>query len=190
MEVLRRFRTFSIAVTKRLTMQQRRDNNRAMATYEELRDEAVLAYNKIYKDSLAFDMAEVPKELRIRLLEDEKYIMATKKIKAEMYAKQLKVLQDVINGEHSDPEKSNANEIIRALDLRNKLLFDDLNVDADESNALNIVMVAMTREDFDKIQTVEVNVYEGDQNASAAIEGGEFEEPKTAAEAVKGRRHS
>lgn len=157
-----------------------------MISYEEMRDNAILCFAKIYKDSLACDMAEVPKEVRIRLLEDQVYLSATKKIKAEMYSKQLKLLQDVIDGQYSDPDKGNANEILKALDMRNKILFDDLNVDADESNALNITMIAMTREDFEKLDTVDIHI-DGEMVTKVSFDDEEFDAPKSAEEVKKGR---
>ena len=41
--------------------------------------------------------------------------------------------------------------------MRNKLLFEDLNVTKDDSNALNVTFTAMTREDFEALSTVEVH---------------------------------
>ena len=159
-----------------------------MISYEEMRDNAILCFAKIYKDSLACDMAEVPKEVRIRLLEDQVYLSATKKIKAEMYSKQLKLLQDVIDGQYSDPDKGNANEILKALDMRNKILFDDLNVDADESNALNITMIAVTREDFLALPTVEVSITNNAANTSLADDELVSPEDVKKGKAVKGKR--
>lgn len=123
--------------------------------YKTVRDEAIIAFKKIYKNSLAFDLARVGKEDRLRLLEDPEYIAETSAIKAELYAKQLKVLNDAIAGEYSVDDKSSANEILKALEMRNKLLFNDLDIEGDESDALNIVFMQMSREDFKEMETVE-----------------------------------
>jgi len=40
--------------------------------------------------------------------------------------------------------------------MKNKLLFQDLMVDADESNALNVTFTAMSKEDFEKLDSVEI----------------------------------
>ena len=40
--------------------------------------------------------------------------------------------------------------------MKNKLLFQDLMIDADESNALNISFTAMSKEDFEKLDSVEI----------------------------------
>ena len=41
--------------------------------------------------------------------------------------------------------------------MKNKLLLEDLNVNKDESNALNVTFVAMDKADFEAMETVEVN---------------------------------
>jgi hypothetical protein len=132
--------------------------------YELARDAAVMAYSKIYKDSLAFDMAKIDKEKRLRLLEDPIYIEETKSIKANLYAKQIKMLNDVLDGQYSDPDKGSAGDIMKALEMRNKLLFNDLNIEADESNALNIVMTELSREDFEAMCTVEISITNANQS--------------------------
>lgn len=44
--------------------------------YESLRDKVISKYKILYKDSLAMDACEVPKEIRIRLFEDEVYLVS------------------------------------------------------------------------------------------------------------------
>ena len=126
--------------------------------YEILREACIASYRKVYKDSLAFDMNCVPKEKRLMLTEDQFYIAETKKIKAELYAKNIKVLQDVIDEAYSSESKDPTANILRALEMRNKILFNDLMIDADDSNALNITMAALTREEMEKLDTVEVSL--------------------------------
>jgi hypothetical protein len=41
--------------------------------------------------------------------------------------------------------------------MKQKLLLEDINITKDESNALNVAFVAMSREDFESLETVEVN---------------------------------
>ena len=41
--------------------------------------------------------------------------------------------------------------------MKQKLLLEDLNINKDESNALNVSFIAMSQEDFEKLETVEVN---------------------------------
>ena len=52
--------------------------------YEELRDKVIAKFKILYKDSMAMDMCEVPKDVRIRMLSDEYYITKTKAIKASL----------------------------------------------------------------------------------------------------------
>ena len=49
--------------------------------YEELREKVISKYKILYKDSMAMDMCEVPKEVRIRMFEDPYYISKTKAAK-------------------------------------------------------------------------------------------------------------
>ena len=46
--------------------------------------------------------------------------------------------------------------------MKNKLLLEDLNVNKDESNALNVTFTAMSKEDFESLETIEV--HEGSNN--------------------------
>jgi len=145
--------------------------------YEKLRDDAIIAYKKIYKDSLAFDIAMIPKDARIRLLSDEVYIKKTKQLKAELYAKQLKTLDDILRLEYSDPDKGNATEILKALEMKDRLLFKDLNIDADESNALNIVFIQMDENSFNNISTIDI-VKESSNQSNKDFDVSDIEEVK------------
>lgn len=127
--------------------------------YEELRDKVISKYKVIYKDALAMDMCEVPKEVRIRMLDDEYYITKTKAIKANLFAEQLETLDKVLAGTYANTEKptDQSANILKALDMKQKLLLEDLNITKDESNALNVTFIAMSREDFMACETVEVS---------------------------------
>lgn len=127
-------------------------------TYEELRDRVIQKYNILYKDALAMDLCEVPKDIRIRMLDDPIYIAKTKAIKANLFVQQLEILDKVLAGSYATEQtKDQSQTILKALEMKNKLLLEDLNVTKDESNALNVTFVAMTREDFEALETVEVN---------------------------------
>lgn len=127
--------------------------------YVELRDKCVAKYRILYKDALVFDACEVPKDLRIRLLDDAVYISKTKAIRAELFAQQLETLDEVLGGVYSNPEKpgDTSGTILKALEMKQKLLLEDLNIIKDDSNALNVTFVGMTREDFEALETVEIN---------------------------------
>ena len=50
--------------------------------YEKLRSDVIQKYKVVYKDSVAMDACKVPKDVRIRMLDDSEYIAETKAIKA------------------------------------------------------------------------------------------------------------
>jgi hypothetical protein len=126
--------------------------------YEKLRDKCIETFKVVYKDSLAFDYNEVPKDVRIRLLEDPTYIAKTKALKAGLFIEQLNILDGVLAGAYQGERPTDqSGNVLRALELKQKLLLEDLNVTKDESTALNVTYVAMTREDFEALETVEVS---------------------------------
>ena len=127
--------------------------------YEDLRDKVIAKYKVLYKDSMAMDMCEVPKEVRIRMFEDPYYISKTKAIKAMLFANQLETLDKVLAGTYANSEKptDQSANVLKALEQKQKLLFEDLNVNKDDSNALNVTFMALTPEEFDAIDTVTVN---------------------------------
>lgn len=128
-------------------------------TYEELREEVVRKFGIVFKDSVAMDACKVPKDLRIRMLEDPEYIADTKALKANLFVNQLDELDNVIAGAYDNSEKGSDRSatVLRCLELKQKLLLEDLNINKDESNALNVAFIAMSKEDFEALETVEVN---------------------------------
>jgi len=134
------------------------DDNKNLS-YEKLREEVIKQYRVLYKDALAMDICKVPKDIRIRMLEDPEYIAETKAIKAHLFVEQLETLDKVLaeNYNHSDKGTDVSGVILKALEMKQKLLLEDLNITKDESNALNVAFVAMSQEDFDALETVEVN---------------------------------
>ena len=133
--------------------------------YEILRDNVIKKYKVVYKDSVAMDACKVSKDVRVRMLEDPVYIAETKAIKAYLFIDQLEELDNVIQGNYDSSEKGSDRSatVLKCLELKQKLLLEDLNVTKDESNALNVTYIGMTREDFEAMSTVEIN--EGSNNA-------------------------
>ena len=131
----------------------------AEQTYEELRSDVIEKFKIVYKDSVAMDACKVPKDIRIRMLEDPEYIAETKAIKAHLFIDQLEELDKIVVGTYDNSEKGSDRSatVLRCLELKQKLLLEDLNVTKDESNALNVSFIAMTNEDFEALSTVEVN---------------------------------
>lgn len=128
-------------------------------TYEELRNEVIKKFGIVFKDSVAMDACKVPKDIRIRMLEDPEYILETKALRANLFVEQLDELDNVISGTYDNSEKGSDRSatVLRCLELKQKLLLEDLNINKDESNALNVSFIAMSKEDFEALETVEVN---------------------------------
>lgn len=128
-------------------------------TYEQLREEVVKKFSIVFKDSVAMDACKVPKDVRLRMLEDPEYIADTKALKANLFITQLDELDNIIAGSYDNSEKGSDRSatVLRCLELKQKLLLEDLNINKDESNALNVAFIAMTKEDFEALETVEVN---------------------------------
>ncbi len=145
-------------------------------TYEELRSNVIDKYKIVYKDSVAMDACKVPKDVRIRMLEDPEYILETKAIKANLFVGQLDELDNIIAGTYDNSEKGSDRSatVLRCLELKQKLLLEDLNVTKDESNALNVTYIAMSREDFEALETVEIN--EGSNSTELGADFGGVEE--------------
>lgn len=131
----------------------------AELNYEELREDVIEKFKIVFKDSVAMDACKVPKDIRIRMLEDPEYIAETKAIKAHLFIDQLEELDKIVVGTYDNSEKGSDRSatVLRCLELKQKLLLEDLNVTKDESNALNVSFIAMTKEDFEALSTVEVN---------------------------------
>ena len=127
--------------------------------YEELRKNVIEKYRIVYKDSVAMDACKVPKDIRIRMLEDPEYIAETKSIKASLFIDQLDILDGVLGGMYDNTEKGSdrSSTVLKALEMKQKLLLEDLNVTKDESNALNVAYIAMSKEDFEALESVEVH---------------------------------
>lgn len=131
----------------------------AEQTYEELRSDVIDKFRIVYKDAVAMDACKVPKDIRLRMIDDPVYISETKAIKAHLFIDQLEELSNIIAGTYDNSEKGSDRSatVLRCLELKQKLLLEDLNVNKDESNALNVSFIAMTKEDFEALDSVEVN---------------------------------
>jgi hypothetical protein len=127
--------------------------------YEKLRADVISNFKILYKDALAMDICEVPKDIRIRMLDDEYYLTKTKAIRASLFAQQLGTLDKVLAGYYANTEKptDQSTVILKALEMKQKLLLEDLNITKDDSNALNVAFTAMSKEDFEALSTVEIN---------------------------------
>jgi len=127
--------------------------------YEDLRENVIKQFRILCKEALAMDICEVPKDVRLRMLEDPYFITKTRAIKAGLFVQQLDILDNVLAGNYNNSDKPSDNSatVLKALEMKQKLLLEDLNVTKDESNALNVTYIAMSREDFEAMETVEIN---------------------------------
>lgn len=142
------------------------------AEYEKLRTKCIDTYGTLFKDSLVFDACKVDKVTRVRLQQDVVYVTETKAKKARLFCDQLDLLDAVVAGNYvGDKPGDQSSVVLKAMEMKTKLLFDDLNVNKDESNALNITFVAMDREAFENEGTVEV--VEGSSDAQLGADFGE-----------------
>lgn len=140
--------------------------------YEKLRDDVISKFKIVYKDSVAMDACKVTKDIRIRMLEDPEYLAETKAIKAYLFIDQLEELDRIVGGSYDTSEKGSDRSamVLRCLELKQKLLLEDLNVTKDETNALNVTYVGMNKNDFEAMDTVEVN--EGSNTAELSADFG------------------
>lgn len=153
--------------------------------YEELRQKCIDVYKTLYKDTMVFDYCEVPRETRVRLLNDPVYITKTKAMKAGLFKEQLEKLNEVLAGSFVNPEKPAdiSGTILKALEMQQKLLLEDLGINDDVKNALNITFTQMSREDFEALSTVEVE--EGNGNTDLGSDFGVVSDNMSAEEKAK-----
>ena len=132
--------------------------------YEDLRDKVISKFKVLYKDSVAMDACEVDKQTRIRLFEDPYYISKTKAIKANLFASQLSYIDNVLAGMYQGEKPTDqSNTILKAIEMKQKMLLEDLNVIKDDSNAVNITFMEMDKANFEALDTTTIN--EGSNNS-------------------------
>lgn len=143
--------------------------------YEKLREQCIKNFAKLYKDSLVFDICEVDKPTRLRLQQDPVYVAKTKALKASLFLNQLDILDNVLAGAYQGEKQTDQSaNILKALEMKNKLLLEDLNVNKDDSNSLNVTFTAMGKEAFEKMETVEVS--KGSNNTELGADFGMSED--------------
>lgn len=125
--------------------------------YVDLRSKCIRTYGKLYKDSLVFDAHKVDKPTRVRLQADSIYVAETKALKSRLFQDQLDILDNVISGMYAGEKQTDQSGVVlKAMEMKTKLLLDDLDVNADDSSALNVTFVAMDSASFSSCPTVEV----------------------------------
>jgi hypothetical protein len=157
----------------------------------------VAAYARTYNDRLALDYNQVIGKMRALVLDDNEYQKQTRSIRAKQIIDEVEELEelaalarggDTDGDDANDPEKydsrpgakksktasADKDEInLRFKVAQERRLFLNLNAnteDADEAEALNLFFVPITREEAERLDTVEVGAGE-DDGGSALAEG-------------------
>lgn len=127
--------------------------------YEALRDMCIKKYRSLYKDTLVFDYCEVPKETRMKILEDPIYISKTKAARAALFEEQLNTINEVLALNFAPTERQGdmSSVILKALEMKQKLLLSGAEDENDDTSALNVAFVPLSTEAFSSSETVEVN---------------------------------
>lgn len=139
-------------------------------------EQAIEAYKMFLSDSFAFDYIGLNKAQRTRVLDDPQYRIRTKQIRAESYLWELDEI-DGLSITFQTPPSSDYYDLDNTKEatkfendkkswLAGKLKVAELRRDlrqmsrkedeAEESDSLNIFFVPISREEFDRMETVEV----------------------------------
>jgi hypothetical protein len=162
----------------------------------------VAAYARTYNDKLALDYNQVIGKMRALVLDDNDYQKQTRSIRAKRIideAVELEELAALARGEDAlgdddedDPDRydtrpgakkgkktaaADKDEInLRFKVAQERRIFLNLNANADEAEeaeALNLFFVPVTREESERLDTVEANAGEGDSGSALAEDGGQ-----------------
>ena len=143
------------------------------------------AYEKLNNDSLALDYCKVSdKRLRVMILDDEEYKRETKSIYARQRLEEVQELEYLANlaanedadeddeGEYIHPsergkkrtkksitiDKDRLNMRFKAAQIKREIMKEMAEAAGDtESHAVNFLFVPITREEFEKLATAEIN---------------------------------
>lgn len=146
---------------------------------EELIDRCINAFAKLQDDTLALDFIGVKGKLRPIVLKDERYRTETRKLKARLYMNEIDDIESLMkeldkNSEVLEEEgydvrnprevkdyerekKDDMNMRLKLMSMRRDLLSVTKQKEVDEADALNIFFVPLTREEFEKMQNVEIH---------------------------------
>jgi hypothetical protein len=167
--------------------------------FRALVDNCIAAYARTYNDKLALDYNQVMGKMRSMVLDDEEYQKQTRGLRARRIieeAEELDALEALAEGiddydeddpDSYDPRRKNAKKSSAdkdeinlrfklAQERRSFLKLDSRSDETDETEALNLFFVPVTREEMLKLETVEVN--EGDYGADSLVNENDAEEDK------------
>jgi len=139
--------------------------------------EVLEAYKLLLNDSMALDYCGVTGKDRMLILNDPIFAREAKKIKAERYIEEIKDINDMIKSISKKGSDDNARvgavdedptKLItlkmKATSMRREMLsLSSEDTENEETQSLNIFFIDVTREEFLRLENVEVHA--GDENA-------------------------
>lgn len=158
----------------------------SIKTYNHPRIPEVLeAFELLLNDSMALDYCGITGKDRKMILNDSEFIRESKRIKAGKYIEEIKDINDLVKSlgrtssaddncrvgaTDEDPSKI-INLKMKVGTLRREILSLTTNdKESEESESLNVFFIDVTREEFERMQNVEI--HEGDENAKLVTEEG------------------
>jgi hypothetical protein len=173
------------------------DDERHPDYFRALARNCVAAYARTYNDRLALDYNQVIGKMRSMVLDDDEYQKQTRSIRAQRIieeAEELEELAELARGADGEDEDDPAQHDPRPgskksktasadkdeINLRFKVaqerrIFLNLNAnteETDEAEALNLFFVTVTREEAERLDTVEAHAGDDDGSLGLADEGG------------------
>ena len=157
--------------------------------------EVLEAFELLLNDSMALDYCGITGKSRKLILSDTEFIRAAKKIKAGKYIEEIKDVNELMkslghtksdeNARFSegdeDPTKIINLKMKVASMRRDMLSLTSNDKETEESESLNIFFIDVSREEFERLQNVEI--HDGDENAKLVTD-----ESKEAPDVLSGRR--
>jgi len=156
--------------------------------------EVLEAYELLLNDSMALDYCGITGKERKLILNDAEFIRASKKIKAGKYIEEIKDINEIVKSltigksadENSrmgavdeDPSKVIKLKMQVASMRRDMLSLSSSDKETEESESLNIFFIDISREEFEKMLTVEI--HEGEEHSALAGDNGKESPMETAA---------
>ena len=139
--------------------------------------EVLEAFELLLNDSMALDYCGITGKDRKLILNDSEFIRESKRIKAGKYIEEIKDINDLVKSlgrtnvddnsrvgsSDEDPTKV-INLKMKVASMRREMLsLSSEDTENEETQSLNIFFIDVTREEFERLQNVEIHV--GDENA-------------------------
>lgn len=143
--------------------------------------EVLEAYELLLNDSMALDYCGIVGKDRKMILNDPEFAREARRIKASKYIDEIKDINGIvrslnsgggdnarIGGEDEDPSKIINLKMKVAVMRREMLSLSSNDKESEESESLNIFFIDVTREEFEKLQNIEIHA--GDMHAKLVSE--------------------